>query len=72
MYRWKVLPDWLFFSQSLMFNGTDLSKTPCFKETMMATIGSSTLVAVAYNFATSKNPVKYFAFTYLTVGPAYW
>jgi len=45
-----------------MMHDKDMLKTPCFKETMMYSIGSTTLVTVAYNFTTSKNPqflIKY-------------
>merc|ERR1712086_80531 len=45
-----------------MMHDKDMLKTPCFKETMTYSIGSTTLVAVAYNFTTSKNPqflIKY-------------
>ena len=55
-----------------MFNGSDMSTVPCFKETMMAAIGSAAAVSVAYNFATSKNVTKPFAATYLTVGVGTW
>ena len=50
------------FQELKMMHGKDMLKTPCFKETMMYSIGSTTLVTVAYNFTTSKNPsflIKY-------------
>ena len=38
---------------------------PCFKETMMQSIGGTAFAGVAYNFTTSRNPGK----VMLVVGP---
>ena len=48
----------LSFFQTLNLRGTDMLKTPCFKETMMGSIGITTILAVGYNFATSKSPKR--------------
>ena len=50
--------------KGFMFNGHDLSKVPCFKNSFMYGIGSGTLVGVAYNLALSRNPFKLAFCTY--------
>ncbi len=44
--------------------GKDMVKVPCFKETLMNSIGATAIVGVVYNFATSRNPGKICAVVY--------
>ena len=58
--------------KGLMFNGSDLSKIPCFKNSFMYGIGSGTLVGVTYNLALSRNPFKLAFATYSLVTFGYF
>ena len=58
--------------RGFMFNGTDLSKVPCFKNSFMYGIGSGTMVGVFYNLAFSRNPFKLAFATYACVTFGYF
>ena len=58
--------------KGFMFNGHDLSKVPCFKNSFMYGIGSGTLVGVVYNLALSRNPFKLAFATYGVVTFGYF
>ena len=63
---------YFIFQEIKMMHGKDMLKTPCFKETMMYSIGSTTLVTVAYNFTTSKNPQFLIKYVYPVTFFASW
>jgi len=44
--------------RTFFFNGSDMSKVPCFRDTLMYAIGSAMTVGVTYNLATSRSPYK--------------
>ena len=41
-----------------MFFGTNMAKVPCFRSSFMNAIGSGMVVGLAYNLATSRNPLS--------------
>ena len=53
--------------RGFMFNGTDVSKVPCFKHSFMYGIGAGMGVGVIYNLALSRNPYKIAFGTYAAV-----
>ena len=59
--------DWSF-----SIRGTNMLKVPCFKPTMMYSIGSAMLTGIAYNLATSKPPGKIVLVTYGVVMWSTW
>ena len=50
-----------------MFNGSDLTKVPCFKDSFFNGILSGLLVGIGYNLGTSRNPFRLAFATYTTV-----
>jgi len=58
--------------KGFMFNGHDLSKVPCFKDSFMYGIGSGALVGVAYNLILSRNPYRLAFWTYGAVTFGYY
>ena len=58
--------------KGFMFNGHDLSKVPCFKDSWMYGIGTGMVVGVAYNLLLSRNPFKIAFWTYGAVTFGYF
>lgn len=72
-------PSWAEESQdektsdySFTVRGTDMLKVPCFKSTMMYSIGSGMLTGIAYNLGTSRPPGKIAFGTYAVVYFGSW
>ena len=68
------VPSWAEQSQdekssdySFTIRGTNMLKVPCFKSTMMYSIGSGMLTGIAYNLGTSRPPGKIAFGTYTIV-----
>ena len=55
-----------------MLRGTDMAKVPCFKSSLMYSIGSGMLVGLAYNLGTSRPPGKIAFGTYAIVFWGSW
>ena len=72
-------PSWAEESQDennsnykLTIRGTNMLQVPCFKSTMMYSIGSGMLAGIAYNLGTSRPPGKVAFGTYAVVFWGSW
>jgi len=58
--------------KGFMFNGQEMSKVPCFKDSWMYGIGTGMVVGVTYNLALSRNPFKIAFWSYAAVTFGYF
>eukprot|EP00088_Acartia_fossae_P059808 TRINITY_DN713_c0_g1_i1.p1 TRINITY_DN713_c0_g1~~TRINITY_DN713_c0_g1_i1.p1 ORF type:complete len:103 (-),score=7.20 TRINITY_DN713_c0_g1_i1:177-485(-) len=53
--------------KGIYFRGSDLTKVPCLRESLMYSIGSGLVAGLAYNLATSRLPYRMAFGTYTVV-----
>ena len=70
--HWAEAEDDTSNKYRFMIRGTDMTKVPCFKSSMMYSIGSGMVVGLAYNLSTSRPPGKLAFGTYAVVLWASW